>query len=222
MVASVTDAARRRIARGARRRLRTRERLLDAAQRVMARKGVDATTIAEITEAADVGFGSFYNHFASKDDIVAALVVGALGLHGDALDRLARTLSDPAEVIAVSVRHTLRLAEGDPVWGGFVQRRALVDPQLAAGLVRRARRDLRLGIRNGRFSVVDEPTALRVLTGATLTVIRAVLEGAAGARAGERLAEQILRMLGVPAREAGEIVRRPLPSTQPAAAREVA
>ena len=34
---------------------------------VTAAKGADAATINDITEAADVGICSFYNHFASKD-----------------------------------------------------------------------------------------------------------------------------------------------------------
>ena len=50
-------------ARGARRRRETRARLLDAALKLMADRGMDGVAINEITEAADVGFGSFYNHF---------------------------------------------------------------------------------------------------------------------------------------------------------------
>ncbi|MGZ5311085.1 MAG: helix-turn-helix domain-containing protein, partial [Solirubrobacterales bacterium] len=50
-----------------RRRERTRGRLLEAARDLFAEQGVEATTIAAIAERADVGFGSFYNHFESKD-----------------------------------------------------------------------------------------------------------------------------------------------------------
>ena len=62
--------------RGARRRLETRARLVRAARDLMARKGVGATSIQEITDAADVGFGSFYNHFDSKETIAAAVMDG--------------------------------------------------------------------------------------------------------------------------------------------------
>ncbi|EUC21006.1 regulatory protein TetR, partial [Burkholderia sp. BT03] len=55
--------------RGARRKRETRGRLLDAALRLMAEKGMEGVAINEITEAADVGFGSFYNHFESKEAI---------------------------------------------------------------------------------------------------------------------------------------------------------
>ena len=53
--------------RGARRKRETRARLLEAALRLSAERGMEGVAINEITEAADVGFGSFYNHFESKE-----------------------------------------------------------------------------------------------------------------------------------------------------------
>lgn len=47
--------------------------LLDAAHRIYDRKGVEATTVKDITAEADVGHGSFYNHFKSVDEVAAAL-----------------------------------------------------------------------------------------------------------------------------------------------------
>ena len=52
----------------------SRQRLLDAAFKLMAERGMDGVVINEITEAADVGFGSFYNHFESRDAIYNALM----------------------------------------------------------------------------------------------------------------------------------------------------
>src|SRR5258708_39986734 len=57
--------------RGARRKRETRARLLDAALKLMAERGMEGVAVNEITEAADVGFGSFYNHFESKESIFA-------------------------------------------------------------------------------------------------------------------------------------------------------
>lgn len=51
-----------------------REReLLEAAQRVFERKGLAATTVGDITEAAGVAKGTFYLYFESKDHLLAAL-----------------------------------------------------------------------------------------------------------------------------------------------------
>jgi AcrR family transcriptional regulator len=53
---------------------RTRTRLLQAALTAFREKGVEATTIEDLTERADLGKGTFYRHFASKEDIVVALI----------------------------------------------------------------------------------------------------------------------------------------------------
>ena len=97
--------------RAARRREETRSKLVRAARDVMGRNGVGATTIQAITDAADVGFGSFYNHFASKEDIVAAVMDEAVESFGAAADQLAGRLSDPAEILAASVRHVAHMRE---------------------------------------------------------------------------------------------------------------
>src|SRR5467141_3536267 len=60
--------------RNQRRRQRTRETILAAAELVFRRKGIDGTVVNDITEQADVAYGSFYNHFKSIDEVVAALV----------------------------------------------------------------------------------------------------------------------------------------------------
>ena len=52
-----------------RRKARTRQALIDAAVRLIAEGRGDRASIQEITEAADIGFGSFYNHFDSKDQL---------------------------------------------------------------------------------------------------------------------------------------------------------
>ena len=54
--------------------VRTRTRLLDAAERVFAELGYHDASIVKITEAAGVGQGTFYLYFASKKDVFDELV----------------------------------------------------------------------------------------------------------------------------------------------------
>jgi len=56
-----------------RRRAETRERIIHSALRLFSERGVTATTIEDITNAADVGKGTFFNYFPSKEDILAHL-----------------------------------------------------------------------------------------------------------------------------------------------------
>src|SRR6266566_1339977 len=51
-----------------------RERLFRAALALFAKKGYLETTVEDITEAIDVGKGTFFNYFPSKDHILRGLV----------------------------------------------------------------------------------------------------------------------------------------------------
>ena len=221
-------AAPAREARGSRRRRETRGKLLRAAFELMATRGMDGVAVNEITEAADVGFGSFYNHFESKDAIHAALVEQVFEGYADALDRALADLEDPAEVMAASVRHTLRRARADRTWARFLIREALSERMLQRGLGLRLLRDIRLGQSSGRFSGDDELVALLAIAGTTLTAISVEVQhgespattlgadlrrrlGLPSPEMPERVAAAVLTFLGVPAAEARRIARRPLP-----------
>ncbi|MGZ5404175.1 MAG: TetR/AcrR family transcriptional regulator, partial [Nocardioides sp.] len=54
-----------------RRKARTRSALIAAAQTLIA-EGRTNAPILEITQAADVGMGSFYNHFETKEELFEA------------------------------------------------------------------------------------------------------------------------------------------------------
>jgi AcrR family transcriptional regulator len=55
-----------------RRSAETREKLFRAALNLFAKKGFTETTVEDITEAADLGKGTFFNYFPSKDHILLA------------------------------------------------------------------------------------------------------------------------------------------------------
>ncbi|WP_220205948.1 TetR/AcrR family transcriptional regulator [Reticulibacter mediterranei] len=60
--------------RASRRRMRTRTDLLKAAHLAFAQHGYHEASIADITELADVGVGTFYLHFRDKDEIFTTLI----------------------------------------------------------------------------------------------------------------------------------------------------
>jgi AcrR family transcriptional regulator len=57
--------------RRARRQAETRARILRAALDLFAKQGFFATTVEQITEAADVGKGTFFNYFPAKEFVMA-------------------------------------------------------------------------------------------------------------------------------------------------------
>src|ERR1051326_5638917 len=64
--------------RGTRRRAHTRTTLLKAARQVFAKRGYHDASIAEITELADVGVGTFYLHFRDKDEIFTTMLTDGM------------------------------------------------------------------------------------------------------------------------------------------------
>lgn len=54
-----------------RRRVEIRDRLFQAALQLFAERGFLETTVADITEAADVGKGTFFNYFPTKEHVLA-------------------------------------------------------------------------------------------------------------------------------------------------------
>ncbi len=63
--------------RSQRRRQRTHQRLLDAAEQVFSEKGFQEATILDITEAADVSKRTFYLHFDDKQALIGSLALRA-------------------------------------------------------------------------------------------------------------------------------------------------
>jgi AcrR family transcriptional regulator len=205
-----------------RRRQRTRGCLVEAARRVIGQRGVEATTILDITREADVGFGTFYNYFDSKEAILAAATAEATEELGDALDRLNERLDDPAEILSVAVRHCVRMVDRDPIWAWFVVRTSLYQEQMAAVHGHRLAVDLRRGVEQRRFPETDVRLLNHVIGGAVFGVMRAKLSGTLGPDADAELAAAVLRLVGLPAREAREVAWRPLPDIElPARERRV-
>jgi AcrR family transcriptional regulator len=197
--------------RHARRREATRSKLIEAAKTLFARQGVDATRIQEITEEADVGFGSFYNHFESKEAIAEAVLVETVAAQGAEIDALTSQLEDPAEIISAAHRTFVRRARTDPDWAWLLVRLNVSHNIMLTALEPYARRDLRKAISAGRLNVPNEQIALLGAAGALLAVMRAVLDGHAPKQADIHHAQGVLRMYGLAPEEAAKIARRPVP-----------
>ncbi|MFI6356531.1 TetR/AcrR family transcriptional regulator [Streptomyces sp. NPDC050743] len=196
-----------------RRKARTRAALIAAAQRFLADQGRADVSIQEITEAADVGFGSFYNHFTSKDELFDAAVALTLEEHGALLESVVGDLKDPAEVFATSVRLTGRLQRTHTQIARILFRTGMTYLTSDSGLAPQAMRDLRAAADNGRLDIDDPRTSVAMVGGALLGVLH-LLETRPdldAAHVSDQLAFRLLRMFGMARAEAQEIATRPLP-----------
>src|ERR1700724_2504156 len=91
-----------------RRGAETRERLFRAALRLFADQGFAETTVEDITNAADVGKGTFFNYFPSKEHLLIAFSDMQLGKLQDAVDNM-RHSNQPVSVFLSEL--SLRMTE---------------------------------------------------------------------------------------------------------------
>ena len=215
MADAATAASAPKVSRLDRRKARTRRALIEAAVRLIAEGRGDRASIAEITEEADIGFGSFYNHFDSKEQLFQTSAEEVMERWGQMIDRASAGITDPAEVFAVGLRISGRLGWTHPDIAGFLTGTGLDVLDIPVGLAPRALRDIKAGQSAGRFTIPDAEIALSAVAGGLLGLLRMcqrhperITEASV-----DQLAEAVLRLLGVPAHEAARLAALPLPDT---------
>ena len=186
-----------------RRRAENRARLLAAARSVMLRDGYDRATIAEIASEADLGFGTFYNHFESKEAVFVAAVEEARAARAAVLEHTLDGVSDPAARLATTFALFVALSERHRDITRFLleARRRAENPGTVAA-VHPFRALVAEACATGRAVVIDEAAAVSAITGAILELIQDLLDDRIDpALAIETAAHVCLRILGVSARE---------------------
>jgi AcrR family transcriptional regulator len=197
-----------------RRKARTRAALVGAARELLASRDPAEVSIQEITDTADVGFGSFYNNFVSKADLFEAAMEEVLEEHGALFYALTAEMDDPAEIFSSSVRMTVRMAKTHPQIARIIQRTGMGCLNAPDGLAPRALRDLQQAKDAGRFVIGDPAVALACIAGAVFGVLALTTSNPkpkAIDAAADEVSANLLRMFGLPDDEAREIARRTLP-----------
>ncbi len=195
-----------------RRKQRTRSALVSAAQTLIAQGRLNVPVL-EITQLADVGMGSFYNHFATKEQLFEAAVGEVLDSYGALLDLITAEMEDPAEIFAASFRLTGRFFRGRPEESRILLANWSALMNSDRGLAPRALRDIKAAVAAGRFRLDDPELALAMSAGILLG-LGALLQsdpGRDGGATADAVAEDLLRMFGMSARGAHEVCARPLP-----------
>ncbi len=194
-----------------RRRERTRAALVAAAQRLIA-EGRTNVAVSDVTEIADVGTGTFYNHFTSKEELFEAAAHAAMERLGDVLALLNHDVDDPAEVFARAFRIVGRLHRVEPELSLVVLRASGPAPADDTGLVAHMRHDLERGRDAGRFDFDDLDVAATLVVGATVSLGFLLHEQPErdAESAVDETARHLLQSLGLGADDARAVATAPL------------
>lgn len=191
-----------------RRRGKTRQKLVAAAKTVMANAPAEAVTIDQITQSANVGRGSFYNHFSSMDDLFASTLEDLISDIGHSFAAGRRAFDDIADFAAWSIQFLVQRAVDDPQLGWFIANNVKSQPLLKAHIDPRARAAVIHGAQEGRFQLPDPELWLSIGMASTTAFIRGCLEGRFVVTQSVDLAASILQAAGLSRSEAKQIARR--------------
>lgn len=199
-----------------RRKKATRAKLLQAANEVMGRVGVDAATIKEITDTADVGFGTFYTYFDSKDALAAALLdcmINDIARRNEIATAELQKISS-REVPAVRTRLLLRTAMTDPFWRWWAERPILLFERLNMGIGPFAKADLLKDIRASvsGLAEVELESSWRLAVWTMVGGIHDVVRGDQPFENEVFVTEAVMRLLGTDAANARQLSTSDLPA----------
>ncbi len=199
----------------AEKRERMRTRLIESALQVFNDKGAEATVIDDLITHAQVSRGTFYNHFRTTDEAMAA-VLQELGnellmlVDAAIVDR-----PDPAERLACGVRMVLHAARQYPQAGRFISRVGVarsLDKMPSLGYLMR---DLIEATQAGRFTLSDPMLGMDLVVGTTSAALFSL-----NARTStpddypQEIAFHILLGLGMTRAAARKLVDKPIQAVQ--------
>ena len=197
-----------------RRRMETRSRLIKAGREVVSEKGFNASTIQDITEAADVGRGSFYNFFDTKDELVEIIISDHVNLLLRMQSACVNRFADPAIALAAVVRYGFEIELNNPSVARFtVQTQSIGGPfyqkfhDATFELIERGRG-------TGVFVVSSSEVSVVAIASLMLGTIQAILIGRLPSDCTDNVVEGILRLLGVPRGRIRAILSTDLPSLE--------
>lgn len=196
----------------ARRQRRNRDALIAAAHDVMTEKGVEAATMLEIAERADVGAGTVYNYFKSKEELALAVIEVLMVDLAERIEQVTNTFDDPAQVYAYGVRTVLDTATTDIRWAQMLNRSEVIADAMFRMMGPFAIRDLRLASQAGRFEVSNADLVWRLTTHALIGASLAITTGLLPATASDQIVVRLLCMTGIGANAAVELAARPRPA----------
>jgi AcrR family transcriptional regulator len=180
---------------GREKRARTRAQIVEAGLVLLAERAPEALTVDAIVEAAGLAKGTFYYHFQSIEELVAAVGASLADTFDDLL--APSRLGEPDPIVRMSLAFTkfLEKAINEPLWGRLVVRSAQV-PAAIGGIREHLEADLTEAIAQGRLAIHDAQLAADIVIGIWLQVTRGSLERRASPELTRQALAAVLRALG--------------------------
>jgi AcrR family transcriptional regulator len=192
-----------------RRKLATRQALLDATHALLASRSMDALSVDEIAMRADVAKGTFYNHFPDKDALARELASHVRARLENEIARTNEGSDDPAKRIGRAFCCVLRFCLSAPEQAAAMMKLFPRATDPTAPINAGVRRDVADGIAQGRIVAPSEDVAVACIVGVFMAGANRALDLSAD-RAREfaqGLGAMLLHGLGLSRTQAMHIMR---------------
>ena len=187
---------------------RTKAALMAAGRRLLSQRPIDAVTVDDIVQAAEVGKGSFYNHFTDREALARAITTQIRASIESAVARANAGVDDPARRMARAICTYLRYALDEPEPAGVLLHIHSGHTSLTAPLNHGLVEDIETGLATGRFDVATVESGVLYVLGVTqLALVRIVQQPnpAFAISLSQQMCALVLKGLGLPKAEADQI-----------------
>jgi AcrR family transcriptional regulator len=200
-----------------RKRQRTRQALINAAMRLFKEKGYEQTTVAEIAAAAEVSTKTFFNHFASKDEVLFPHLSARID---DAVAVIKQRQPDDSisDVLVKAMEHMLADAVRDELDGGLAAVRLpmiiSVPSVQAATLHRYFQAETRLAeaLHDAYPDILDAPAAGAVIGSLMGAALAAALISLQRGDTTEQVQTAVRQAIGIAMAGLGSMGNKPSPA----------
>jgi len=194
--------------RQARRKEATRKKLLSAAVDIFSDKGINDTNVNDITERADVAYGTFYNYFTSIEELAPQVIRKKIMDHLEEVHVLLEGVDDIVLIVAISVRELTKKVLSDKTMHWLSERPVIMVNELMRSLYEDADAHHRIGVEAGRFTLPASKDELHLFCSWGLTGL--LQDALSNPPDPDKLADTMvriyLRVLGVPDDEVKEVL----------------
>lgn len=183
--------------------IRTRNKLVDVARQLFARKGLDDTTMNDIAVASEKGRRTLYTYFKNKEEIYYAVIEAEMERLTQTLNRVAKLDLPPVEKVVEIIYTHLRLIKEAVLRNGNLRAEFFRN----IWLVEKVRRNfdqtevalltsiLTEGMRDGQIEVDNIPLAVDIVHYCTKGLEVPYIHGRLGEGMGERMSKPMVKKI---------------------------
>ena len=211
---SVPEVEDHRVRTGALRRERMRRKLLSAAMRVFAEKGIDAPLIDDFIASAGVARGTFYNYFNTTQELLDAVTSELSDSILINIDKVVLEIDAPLQRLATGCLLYLHTGVDVPSWGAFMMRTGFRSRSIGKLVDVYLTRDLELARKAGELEYPSLRAARDLMFSSIAQAIVTVIDGEAPREHLRQMLSLGLHGIGVAVSRARKMSQLPLPPVQ--------